>query len=54
MQVRYAEPDHYLGKSTAPDDPDYVQQYALAPRCCAGGRHPTGVMPDGSGRATLL
>jgi thermitase len=30
-EVRYAEPDYYLHQSTAPDDPGYVQQYALAP-----------------------
>jgi subtilisin family serine protease len=31
-QVRYAEPDYYLHQSTEPpNDPDYVEQYALAP-----------------------
>jgi subtilisin family serine protease len=31
-QVRYAEPDYYLQQSTdPPNDPDYVEQYALAP-----------------------
>jgi subtilisin family serine protease len=29
-EVRYAEPDFYLHKSDAPDDPLYAQQYALA------------------------
>ena len=29
-QVRYAEPDYYLHRSVAPDDPDYSQQYSLA------------------------
>ena len=28
--VRYAEPDYYLHRSIAPNDPDYSQQYALA------------------------
>ena len=28
--VRYAEPDYYLRRSLAPNDPDYSQQYALA------------------------
>src|SRR3954454_10310231 len=29
-EVRYAEPDYYLHGSTEPNDPDYVEQYALA------------------------
>src|SRR4051794_28457258 len=28
--VRYAEPDYYLHRLLAPDDPNYPQQYALA------------------------